>query len=342
MLGDSCGYDDDVNNYRLANLIFQRSRRLRRGYLTRFTCLLLTCLLLIAHQDATLGATPNVAVLLSANVDAYRDALKGFKSNTRYRVVQEYDMRGDLIAGRKAMVDIRARVKPDLILAVGLWALEVATEQPIEIPIIYAMVLNPPTVLGDDKKNVTGASMNIPVATTMEVVKMLSLQIRRVGVIFNKAKTGYLIKRAEVAAREEGLQLVTKEITSSREAIAALDELQQAGIDALWIAPDETVLAPEVVQHTLLVCYNKKLPVIGLSQNQAQLGAILSLQFRSSEDIGKQAAELANSILEGRTASELPYTTARQINLIVNLKAAQKIGLAVPQSILSIANSVIQ
>jgi putative ABC transport system substrate-binding protein len=184
--------------------------------------------------------------------------------------------------------------------------------------------------------------MNVPVKSTMELVGKLGPHIRRVGVIFNPAKTGYLIRRAESAAREQGLQLVAREIRAPGDAPGALSALQESGIDALWIPPDETILIPEVVEHILLFSYSKKLPVIGLSDRQAQLGAILSLQFASNEDIGRQAAELANAILDGRPAADLPYTTVRQVNVTVNLKAAHKLGLVVPASIVAAANTIIQ
>ena len=319
--------------------------RRRRGFGARRALWLLAAsvpLLVAGPQTARPAAPANVAVLMSANVDAYRDALKGFRSGLRHRIAAEYDMGGDLKAGRKALAEMRTKVKPDLILAVGVWALQVLAEQAPDVPVVYAMVLNPPSVIGDGKRNITGASMNVPVKSTMELVGKLGPQIRRVGVVFNPTKTGYLIRRAEPAAREEGLQLVAREVHSSRDAMAALESLQEAGIDALWIPPDETILAPEVIQHILLLSYARKLPVIGLSERQAQLGAVLSLQFASSEDIGRQAAELANSILDGREASDLPYTSVRLVNVTVNLKAAQKLGLVVPQSIVGAANTVIQ
>jgi len=315
-----------------------------RGHVRRvFSSILIGCLLLGFSWEKADPATPaSVAVLMSANVQAYRDALKGFRDDLHHPIAAEYDMGGNLDAGRKALTEIRQKVKPDLILAVGVWALQVLAEQSPDVPVVYAMVLNPPTVIGDRRRNITGASMNVPVKSTMEWVRKLGPQIRRVGVVFNPAKTGYLIHQAEPAAREQGLQLVVKQIRSPREAISALDSLAESGIDALWIPPDETILAPEVVEHMLLLSYSKRLPVIGLSERQAQLGATLSLQYGSSEDIGKQAAELANSILEGRQASELPYTTVRQLNVTVNLKLAQKLGLDVPESILAMATSVIQ
>jgi len=110
----------------------------------------------------------------------------------------------------------------------------------------------------------------------------------------------------------------------------------------VWILPDATVLAPEVVQYMLLFSYRKKIPLLGISERQAQKGAVLSLSFGSSNDIGKQAGELSNSILGGKTPAEIPYTTARLVKLTVNLKAARKLEMEIPKSILKIADSIIK
>jgi putative ABC transport system substrate-binding protein len=142
--------------------------------------------------------------------------------------------------------------------------------------------------------------------------------------------------------REHGLEIIDKEINSPKEAIRALDSWQQDEIHALWILPDEIVLTPEVVQYMVLFSYRKKVPLIGLSERQAQMGALLSLSFGSSEDIGRQAAELANNILEGQPPDRIPYTMARQVKLTVNLKAAEKLGIAIPKSLLGTAASIIQ
>ena len=284
----------------------------------------------------------DVAVIMSARVDAYEEALRGFKRSLRHRIVVEYDMAGDFDRGRAILSEIKSKVKPDLIFAVGIWALQVVVGETTNIPVVYAMILNPPSIIGAGSKNVTGASMNVPVEQTIHLFKQLGPQIRRLGVVFDRAKTGYLVSLADAIAREQGLQLITKEIRSPREAIPALDSLQEERIDALWIVPDETILAPEVVQYMLLFSYRNKVPLLGLSERHAQMGALLSLSFASSEDIGRQAGELANSILEGKTAAEIPYTTARQVKLIVNLKTAQKLGIEIPKSIIAMADNLIQ
>jgi putative tryptophan/tyrosine transport system substrate-binding protein len=304
--------------------------------------ILLTLLLLaFAAGGAGPASAANVAVILSDRVDDYQEALRGFKETVRHPIVAEYNMGGDLERGRKILTEIETKVKPDLIFAIGLWALQAIVSQPTDIPVVYAMVLNPPSIVGTGTKNITGASMNVPVEQPLRLLKQLGPQVKRVGVIFNRARTGYLVKRAEAVAREEGLQLIAKEISSPKEAIAALESLQGA-VDALWILPDETTLAQAVVQQMLLFSYRNKIPLLGLSERHAQMGALLSLSFASSEDIGRQAGELASSILGGKTAADVPYTTARRLSLTVNLKAAQKLGVEIPKVVLGRATTVIQ
>jgi len=283
----------------------------------------------------------SVAVIMSADVEPYREALEGFKRTSQYRVVAEYNMQGDFDRGREILAQIQSKFKPDLILAIGIWALQLVSERAKDTPVVYAMVLNPQNVIKGGAKNITGASMNVPVELTTHLFNELSPKIRRVGVIYNPIHTENLVRQGRIAARQQGLQLIAKEIHSPKEAIAALDSIQE-GIDALWILPDDTVLVSEVTQYMLLFSYRQRIPLIGLSERQAEIGALRSVSFASSEDIGRQAGELANTILGGKAPAEIPYTMARRIKLTVNLKVAQKLEMKIPKSILERADRVIQ
>ena len=282
-----------------------------------------------------------IAVLLSSDADEYKEALRGFKETAGHPIVGVYDMEADPDLGRKLLGDIERKAKPDLIFAVGTWALQAVAAGKTDVPVVYAMVLNPPSVLGAGAKNVTGASMNVPVEQPLRALKQLGPQIKRIGVIYNKARTGYLVREAEAVARDESLTLVAREVASAKEVVPALESLQD-GIDALWIVPDETILAQAVVQQMLLFSYRRKIPVLGLSDRHAQMGALLSLSFASSEDIGRQAGEAARAVLGGKAAGQIPYTTARKTSFIVNLKAAQKLGVEIPRQVVTRATSVIQ
>ena len=100
-----------------------------------------------AIATALTGASPaaagEIAVLMSARVDAYEEALRGFEGDLRgHRVVKTHHMNGaDVDQGRKLLRSIVSRDKPDLVFAVGIWALQAALAEPSGVPVVYAMVL---------------------------------------------------------------------------------------------------------------------------------------------------------------------------------------------------------
>lgn len=296
----------------------------------------------LALTAARPGQARGVAVIMSADVGAYQEALRGFEDTLTQPIVAKYDMQGDFERGRSILAEIRSQVKPDLILAMGVWALQLVARERIDIPVVFAMVLNPEAVLGGDPGNITGASMNVPADEAIRVLEQLGPQVRRIGVVYNPATTGHLIERATASAQSRGLTLVAHAIRSPKAAIAAIKALQEQGVDALWIVPDDTVLDPKVLEYALLTSYRAKIPLLGLSERQAEMGALLSVAFGSSDDIGRQAGELANAILSGATVRQLPYTAARNVKLVVNLKAAEKLGMRIPDSLLTAADSVIR
>ena len=75
-----------------------------------------------------------MAVLLSAKVNEYEEALKGFKEATSHEIVSVFDMDGDPERGRKYLAEIETKIKPDLIFAVGIWALQAVISRPPRSP----------------------------------------------------------------------------------------------------------------------------------------------------------------------------------------------------------------
>lgn len=302
--------------------------------------LLLGLLLVLASVvQATPAAAARVAVLMSASVEEYDEAVRGFKSAAPNQALTLYDMDGDLERGRKLLDEIDSRLKPDLVVAVGIWALRAVVNRPPSAPVVFAMVLNPPSVISPDARNITGASLNVPVEQQMWLFKQLG--VKRIGVIYNPAKTGYLVRRAQAVARDDGIEFVTREVNAPKDAIGAIDSIQD-GVDGLWLVPDETVLSQTVVDHMLLLSYRRKLPLLGVSARHAQMGALFAMSFASGEDIGRQAGELAQAILRGRAVADVPYTSARMVYLTVNLKTAQQLGLEIPKAIRARATSLIE
>ncbi len=90
--------------------------------------------------------------------------------------------------------------RPRLILAIGADAL--ARVQKIKgIPILYLMVLNPQT--SRHRKGTSPVSaMTRPAGKYFDLLARISPAPKKIGLIYDPAKTGHLVKRAQQAAQD--------------------------------------------------------------------------------------------------------------------------------------------
>jgi len=59
-------------------------------------------------------------------------------------------------------------------------------------------------------------------------------------------------------------------------------------------------------------------------------------------ELWRRAADCMNELLRGARVSEVPYYQASTFRLIINMRAAQRLGLVIPSSLSSLADEVIE
>lgn len=276
---------------------------------------------LLLYLYGTADAEQKIVAVQSLKIKPYEEALKGFQSFCNVKIeeilIPEHEE-------AETVKEIR-RIKPDMILVFGVEALS-KVKKIKDVPIVYLMVVNPPNTISK-QENITGVSMNISPEKQLSLLREVLHEVKRVGLLYDPSKTGYLMEKARHSAESLGIKLVIQEVHNPKEVPSTLDSMRD-GIDAFWMLPDTTVVTPETVESLFLFSLENRIPVLTFSDKYLELGAMISVGI-DAFDIGRQAGEMAKEILSGSDIKNLPRVDARKTVLTLNLKVAKKLRIRV-------------
>lgn len=216
----------------------------------------------------------------------------------------------------------------------ALSAREVATE--LGIPMLLAPVSDPVATglvssLTHPGQAITGITFALQELRRLELLTQLAPGVRRIWVPYDSTDPSPVaaIARLTGAAAKLGVTLVTADIRSPAQLRGGLDTLPD-DIDAIFVPPDASLAS-----HTRAIVAAASihgLPVTVPHADGVTQGALFSYGF-DLYTLGRQAARLADQILSGTPATDLPIETA-DMELTVNLAIANRLGLNIPDDVL--------
>ena len=115
--------------------------------------------------------------------------------------------------------------------------------------------------------------------------------------------------------------------------------LQPGEADAVFVASRN--LQTKFSAHLIRVAAERRLPVNAHRKEWAQQGALFSYGPDNAA-VGREAAPYVDRILRGTSPADLPVVQPTTFEFVINLKTAQALGLAIPQSVLMQATELIQ
>jgi putative tryptophan/tyrosine transport system substrate-binding protein len=144
----------------------------------------------------------------------------------------------------------------------------------------------------------------------------------------------------EEAARVTGLQPLIFKASTSREIDAVFAAFGRDRPDALFVAPD-TFFASRRVQLGTLTA-RERIPVV-YSQRDDMIAAGGVMSYGTDvADRYRQVGVYVAQILKGAKPADLPVMQSTKIGLAINLTTAKALGLTIPETLLAIADEVIQ
>ncbi|HHT9144676.1 MAG: ABC transporter substrate binding protein [Candidatus Brocadiaceae bacterium] len=288
-------------------------------------CFILTFLFHASFHSFTVLADERhtVIVIQSQPIAAYGEAIKGFEEackRNNISIDKIYDLKGDIDEGKRVIKNIKDnKLRPDLILAVGVLATTLVKEQFTDTPIIFCMVINHER-FNLEGANMTGISSEASIGDQFGILKELLGTKRNVGVIYDPMKTGKIVSEADLVVKRIEFNLIKAEVESESEVSSALTGMVDK-INALWIVPDSTVVTKGALEMILKAALKHRLPVFCTSSAIVKAGALVSISpdYRQT---GLQAAHLAQTLLNSPTVISLGVKQPDKLKVTLNTQTA--------------------
>ncbi len=232
----------------------------------------------------------------------------------------------DLIFARSAEIALRAK---EIVKGTDMPVLFGKCYQPVEKGLVET--------LKRPGGNLTGIAVPDSVPKAMEWLLMVSQDIKKIYLPCNPEDgiTKSILPAAKEAAAQLGIELVIHSILSVEEAVKYIEGLPEAK-DAILMIPSVTLNSRN--SELSEVAIRRKIPTVASVMLD---NAVLITLTDSPSDTEKKAARLAWQILEGTRPSDIPIEIS-EICLNINITTAEKIGLQIPDVILSQATTIIR
>jgi putative tryptophan/tyrosine transport system substrate-binding protein len=239
-------------------------------------------------------------------------------------------------------------LKVDAVIVVTTPAAFAVRNATTTIPIIHPAAIDPVGTgliasLAHPGGNITGlAVLNAETsAKRLELLREVVPALSRGAVLWNAANPANTLawKETEGASRALGVALQSVEVRAPKDFDGAFAGIAEQHPDVLLVLQDALTLdyRKEIIGFTL----RERLPTMFVGKEWVEEGGLMSYGDRLPERY-RRAADIVDRILKGTKPADIPVEQPTTFELVVNLKTAKAIGLALPPTFLARADQVIE
>src|ERR1700724_2212755 len=299
-------------------------------------------------------AMPVVGILSSASLSAFTDLLGAFRQGLKesgYTEGQSVAIESRWAEGHferlpelaAELVQLRAAV----IVTTGGSSNLAAKAATSTIPHVFLSQDDPVKVglvmsLNRPGGNATGMSLltSALVAKRLEFVRQLAPASAPLCYLMNPQapEAKFHLSDMQAAARESGQQISVLNASSERDIDNVFTALAQRG-GALIVSTDPFFVSR--FHQIVVLAAHHKIPAIYDRREFVAAGGLISYGTHLP-DAYRQIGMYAGRIIAGAKPSDLPVMQPTKFELVINLKTAKTLGLAIPPGVLAIADEVIE
>ena len=238
--------------------------------------------------------------------------------------------------------------KIDVIVSGGPQTTRSAKKATATIPIVMAFDNDPVrngfiASLARPGGNITGLSTLAPELSgkQVELLKEIVPNLARLAVLGNSNEPAnpQALKEKQLVARAFGVQLQYLDVLGPRDVEIAFRAASKDRSEAVLVLGSPVAIFQRLEIAALAI--KSRLPVIHYATEFVQDGGLMTYG-PSITDLFSRSATYVDKILKGAKPADLPVEQPTKFELVINLKAAKRIGLTVPPNVLARADKVIR
>jgi putative ABC transport system substrate-binding protein len=248
----------------------------------------------------------------------------------------------------KALAEELLQAKVEVIVAVNTPAVQAAKKATETVPVVMMRVAEPVksglvASLARPGGNITGLSL-MPDALGPKGVELLHEilpRISRMAALYRGDNAGavVIVDEVERKGRRLGLTFVRTPVRGPEDFAGAFETASKAKAQALFVMDDGAITKQR--GRILDLATKHALPVVSIYRDFARSGGLIA--YGPNLDlVYRRAAHFVDKLIKGERASDLPVEQPVIFDVVINLKAAKAMGLAIPQSVLIRADEVIE
>jgi len=248
-----------------------------------------------------------------------------------------------------ALAEELLKLKVDVIVAINTPAVQAAKKATGKVPVVMMRVADPVksglvASLARPGGNITGMTFLAGpeiASKQLELLREIAPTALRVAVLMNPRNGSHAAFAAELktAARKLGAQLQPVRAESPHQLEDVFAAMAKERAAALLVLTDAMFLG----QRQRIADFARRggLPAMYSQREFVVAGGLISYG-PSLIDMTRRAAKHVDSILRGARPNDVPVEQPTKFELIINTKAAEALGVTMPQSLLVRADEVIQ
>ena len=296
-----------------------------------------------------IGFLGNTTAALEANlIEPFRQGLRDLGYEEGRNITIEYRWAEGKYERFPALIAELVALNLDVMVTAGTPAALAVKKAAISVPLVLAAIGDPVGAgvvpsLARPGGNITGLSAT---ATDLEGKRLQLLGevvpgLSHVAVMWNPLNVFQEISIKQLSAAGQTLKIKVQPV-----AVGVAEDLGTAFATLMKDKPQALIiLADRIFLHNrarlMDFATHNRLPGVYAYRELVEAGGLMSFG-PSYEDLHRRAATYVDKILKGAKPADLPLEQPTKFNLVVNLRAAEALGLTIPGSILARADEVIE